>query len=231
MPVSSSIAYEASRVIKTGPGKLFSLDGYNSKGSAQFIQLHDAASLPADYSAAGVAEAFTFAFTGLTGADLVGKYFLFADRKGTVALCWDYQVGDEEFLTDMSAIAGRILRVKVNLADLAAVVGRKTCSRIDADSEFSCTLATATITVTNSYVGARTNASAGTSGVTPTTTVAGVDKIGIPIFTMTVATVANFEKSWPNGLPFSNGLVVCNSSTGPTKTIGSADCFFTAVTD
>lgn len=43
-----SVAYEASRVVKVGNGILFGLSGYNSLASAQFIQLHDAAALPAD---------------------------------------------------------------------------------------------------------------------------------------------------------------------------------------
>jgi small ligand-binding sensory domain FIST len=44
----SSTAYEASHVLKTGPGTLISVLIYNSKAGAQFIQLHDAASLPAN---------------------------------------------------------------------------------------------------------------------------------------------------------------------------------------
>lgn len=43
-----SIAYEASRVIKSGPGILYGLTVYNSSTSAQFILLFDANTLPAD---------------------------------------------------------------------------------------------------------------------------------------------------------------------------------------
>ena len=42
-----SVAYEASRIIKVGNGILYGISGYNS-GAAQFLQLHDSATLPAD---------------------------------------------------------------------------------------------------------------------------------------------------------------------------------------
>ncbi len=45
---NQSAAYATSLVIKASPGRLYQLVGYNSKTSAQFIQLHDAVSLPAD---------------------------------------------------------------------------------------------------------------------------------------------------------------------------------------
>lgn len=44
---STSTAYEASRVVKASAGLCFGAVGYNS-GAAQFVQLHDAASVPAD---------------------------------------------------------------------------------------------------------------------------------------------------------------------------------------
>jgi hypothetical protein len=43
-----SVALEASAVVKASPGTLFSITGYNSSASDQFVQIHDAAALPAD---------------------------------------------------------------------------------------------------------------------------------------------------------------------------------------
>lgn len=98
----SSAAYEASHILKATPATLFWVSGYNSKGTAQFIQLFDSATLPADTA--------------------------------------------------------------------------------------------------------------------------------VPLLTITVAASSNFTILIPStGMFFGSGIVISNSSTGPTKTIGSNDCYYTAV--
>lgn len=52
----------------------------------------------------------------------------------------------------------------------------------------------------------------------------------VPVAVITAAASSNFSFSLPvAGMPFTTGIAISNSSTGPTKTIGSADVYYTAV--
>ena len=49
----------------------------------------------------------------------------------------------------------------------------------------------------------------------------------VPLFSWALAANSGVGFGFqPNGRQFQTGLVLCNSSTDATKTIGSADCFF-----
>jgi Na+-transporting NADH:ubiquinone oxidoreductase subunit NqrA len=48
----------------------------------------------------------------------------------------------------------------------------------------------------------------------------------VPIATVLAPAGFQFGLSWAAGRLFANGIVVCNSSTAVTKTIGSANCLF-----
>lgn len=72
---STSVAYESNRVSKASAGTLYSITGYNSKASAQFIQVHNTTSLPADTAVPviifRVSGSSNFSFS----ADKFGRFF------------------------------------------------------------------------------------------------------------------------------------------------------------
>lgn len=48
----------------------------------------------------------------------------------------------------------------------------------------------------------------------------------VPLAVLSAAAGYQFAFSWTTGRLFTNGIVVCNSSTATTKTLGSANCLF-----
>ncbi len=69
---ATSTAYETNRVIKGSAGVLFCVTGYNSKASAQFIQLHNATSLPSDTAVPVIT--FTVKASSNFSLDFGGKF-------------------------------------------------------------------------------------------------------------------------------------------------------------
>ncbi len=224
--LANSAAYEASRVLKASPGKLVSLVGYNSKGSAQFIQIHDSATVPPE-AVAGVAEVSTCDLATLTPAALANTYFLISSPSVDYYVWYNLDgAGVDPAVANRTAIP-----VAIATGNSADTMATAAAAAIDALAAFVSTATTTVVTITNAVAGAATNIGAGTSGAAVAVTTPGVTAIAaaIPVLIITAAASSNFSIQLNSSLPLSVGIVVCNSSTGPTKTIGSADCWFTGL--
>lgn len=217
-----STAAAASLIVKTTRGTLLSVSGYNAKGSAQFIQIHDAAAVPADLTA----EVSTCNLGSRTPAQLADKYFLISSPTVDYYVWFNLDSGGVD-----PALAGKTaIPVAITTGDTGAQMATAAAAAIDALAAFVSSAGTTIITITNAVTGAATDIAVGTSVTTVGVTTQGANS-AVPVFVITVATAANFSFTIPvSGAYFSSGIVVCNSSTYATKTAGSADCFFTAVT-
>jgi hypothetical protein len=52
----------------------------------------------------------------------------------------------------------------------------------------------------------------------------------VPLLVYALSASSPFEVNFGHTpMPMQNGIVVCNSTTGPTKTIGAANCLFTVL--
>lgn len=52
----------------------------------------------------------------------------------------------------------------------------------------------------------------------------------VPLIVIALAASSPFQIDFTGfAMPFQNGCVICNSTTGPTKTIGAANCLITAL--
>jgi hypothetical protein len=71
---TTTTAYATSLVAKASPGRLTGLSGYNS-GSAGFIQVHDAASLPANTAVPAIVIAVPATGNFALDLGLRGRYF------------------------------------------------------------------------------------------------------------------------------------------------------------
>jgi hypothetical protein len=214
-----STAYEASRVLKAERGALLHLQGYNSKGSSQFIQIHDAASVPGD----ATAEVSTFTTTGLVAASLGNKYFLINAPSGAFYVWFNLDAGGVD-----PAPGGTGIAVAIATGDSVGTMATAIAAAVDAHAAFVSSANTNVVTITNAATGAVTDIAAGNSGGAVAVTTQGITA-SAPLLVLVAAASSNFSVALPaGGLPCGTGIVVCNSSTGPTKTLGSADCYFTA---
>jgi hypothetical protein len=229
-----SSAAEQQALVSAKSGVLRSVSCQNANAAARFLHIYDL-NVAVTAAVSGVAEVRTFAFTGLTGADLDGDSVLLYGRNGGLVVWFSVDATEPTLATDL-----RTLKVEVDAGSTAAQCATAFEAALDAylgpdgAAEWTASTATATVTVTDSQTGAVQNAADRDSTVVVTTTVAGVTAIPSPLLSLLMVIPLAIGAAVPIvglNLPFRNGLVLANSTTAQTYTAGSADSWFTAVID
>lgn len=126
-------------------------------------------------SALGVKQVSQIDTIADVSGSLDGKYFILYDQNGSVAF-W-YDVGDSGTLEPSHGADRSVEITTVAANDDADTVASKTQAVIDADSEFSATVSSNEITVTDDKTGIREDVDDGTSGFTVVTVTPGEDTI------------------------------------------------------
>lgn len=129
--------------------------------------------------AQGKTEISTFSFTGLTPANIAGKYVTLYDGVGKVVPWFDLDNGSSQ---PVVAGASRYVEIDIATGDSAVNLASKFSAKLSLDSEFSSTPILSTSVVQSLDVGTRTDATAGNSPVLVTVGQQGVDSLAGKLF-------------------------------------------------
>lgn len=109
---------------------------------------------------------------GAAAVSLGGKYFTMYDSAGAVRVWFDV---DNLSVAPSTPIGGRLLEINITSGASANAVATALQTAVDADSQFSATVSTNSVVITDAAIGSRTNATDdGVSGCTVTVTQQGI---------------------------------------------------------
>lgn len=129
--------------------------------------------------AQGKSEISTFSFTGLNPSDIAGKYVTIYDGVGKVVPWFDLDNGNSQ---PVVSGASRYVEIDIATGDSAINIASKFSAKLSLDSEFTSSPLLSTSVVQSLDVGARTDATAGNTGVLVAVGQQGVDSLAGKLF-------------------------------------------------
>lgn len=129
--------------------------------------------------AQGKSEISTFSFIGLNPSDIAGKYVTIYDGVGKVVPWFDLDNGNSQ---PVVSGASRYVEIDIATGDSAINIASKFSAKLSLDSEFTSSPLLSTSVVQSLDVGARTDATAGNTGVLVAIGQQGVDSLAGKLF-------------------------------------------------